>query len=483
VSVLPGERLRMRGRSLRLKLTVWFVLVFLLLQAALLTAVVLLRRDTIRQSLQGQLARSAGSMVDSILAEGLELTSEEIQHRIPTGSGFLLFAIRDGEGKVLSSWNVPDPANLPFSAWEIVPAGPVGAVFTTLGPERAGRLAAGEQRLQLVTLPFRTGEELYFFQAVVRDQDLWSLLGPLDMIVLAIPLGLVVVTIAAWMIGGRAVAPIQRLSRAVEQLSPRSLDSRFKVSSNDAEVSRLEDELNSALERLEEGYGAQAQFISNVSHELKTPIAVLLTRSQVAKLGERGQEERAFVDLVEREMKRLANLVESLLVLARTDMNKNRPGDPTSVNDLVLEAVQHCRLVAEQSKVRLVPKLVEDEGEGPMVSGDPQLLQVMVENLVRNAIRHSPKGRQVSIAAERWGNEVKIAVSDSGPGIPHDYLDRVFERGVRVPPQNGQPDPGTGSGLGLAIARNVAQLHRGQIGVHNRSEGGCSFEVTLPLVS
>jgi signal transduction histidine kinase len=492
-----------RGRSLRLKLTVWFVLVFCLLQTALVGGVVLMRRESIRRSLEDDLARSAKDMVDSLLTSGQPLEAAQLQGLLPARANFLLVAVRDHTGKVLSSWNLARPEDLPFSNWEEVPAGPIGPVFTSLTEGRAARLGSDEP-LRLVTLPFRPGatavpaaeradapdeervaEGFSYFQAAVRDRVLEDLLGPLDLAVLGAPL--VAAAVASWLIGGRAVAPIQRLSRAVRELSPRSFSARFKTRSTDAEVARLEDELNSALERLEGGYRAQAQFISNVSHELKTPIAVLLTEAQVAKLeGKSPERSSAFVDMAEREMKRLGNLVESLLILARTDMNKNRLTQPVSVNDLLLEAVQHCRLLAEQHRVRLVANLVADDID-PTVMGDPQLLQVMVENLVRNAIRHSPAGAPVAIEAHRTGEQVSIAVRDEGPGIPEEYRDRIFDRGVRVPSANGAkgsavgPDAWDGAGLGLAIARNVAQLHKGGIRLEPNAGGGCAFLVDLPL--
>jgi len=492
----PGEaRPRRRGRSLRLKITVWFVLVFSAIQAGLIAAVVLARREFIRHSLEDDLRKSAESMVDSVLNATLSLDNPAVRDYVPDSSGFLLFAIRDETGFVISSWNLPDRTVLPFSAAEFVPSGPIGPVFVVLEGENATRLVPHESRLRLITLPFRRKDEkkedqFFYFQAAVSDRVLASLIGPLDTAVLTLPLGILAATIAAWIIGGRAVAPIQALSRALGELSPRSLGARFFTRGTDDEIGRLEDELNLALERLEHGYRSQAQFISDVSHELKTPIAVLLTQAQVAQLGRKDPEAGyAFIALAEREMKRLGSLVESLLVLARTDLNKNRPGEPVSVNDLVLEAVQHCQVLADQHGVHLEPSLVADDGPEPMVQGDSQLLQVMLENLVRNAIRHSPQDAPVVIAAQRNGTELELAVQDHGPGIPPDYRERIFDRGVRVPAPKDAPN-GTnavangadgGSGLGLAIARNVAQLHHGSIRLEDAPEGGSSFVITLPL--
>ena len=471
-----------RGRSLRVKLTLWFVLVFSLIQAALVVTVVWFRRESIRRSLDDGLVESAKAMIDNILSIEAELKDDVVRGLVPAGAEFVLYAIRDEDGHVLAASSVALREQLPFRAWEFVPSGPVGPVFTTVGPKLARKLADGNESLRLVTLPFHYRDGLYFFQSAVRDPFWERLLGPLDLVVVGLPIGVLAAMIAAWLIGGRAVAPIHRLSRAVTGLSPLSLGKRFRTRTTDTEVARLEDELNRAMERLEAGYEAQAQFISNVSHELKTPIAVLLTEAQVAKLGRRNLETSyAFIDRAEAGLKRLGHLVESFLTLARTDLNRNRPMDSVSVNEVVLESVRHCKLVAEQQGVPLVPQLIDlDDSSDPAVTGDAELLQVMVENLVRNAVRHSPRGAPVSIEASCDADFVQIAVRDRGPGIPEEYLSKVFDRGVRIPTDGGDSD---GSGLGLAIASNVAQLHGGRIALERNPSGGCSFVVTLPLAS
>jgi signal transduction histidine kinase len=469
-----------RSRSLRFKLTLWFVLVFFVIQTTLASGVVLLRREVIQRSRDDGLMVSVEEMIESILAAEAGLNDAELEALVPASAGFLMYSVRDESGAVLASSNVPAGHELPFSSWEAVPAGKLGPVFTTMGPERAREFAA-DDALRLVTVPFRYRDRSYFFQAAVLDR---LFLGPFfDLIVIGGPVGIIAAMIAAWIIAGRAVSPMDQLSRAAKDVSPTSLDKRFRVPTTDHEVTRLEQELNSALERLEAGYRAQDQFISNVSHELKTPIAVLLTEAQVAKIGGRsgeraGEKARAFIDHVESEMKRLGKLVESLLTLARADILRDRPLEAVSVNDIVLQSVQHCTLLANQNRTHLIPNLAEPDGREPVVEGDAALLQTMLDNLVRNAIAQSPADGHVAIDARCSGDTLEITVSDHGPGIPDDYLDKIFDRFVQVPTgTNGRG----GMGLGLTIASGVAELHHGSIVARNNADRGCSFIVTLPL--
>jgi len=472
----------LRTRSLRLKLAIWFVLVFFLIQAILVGAVVFFRRGMIQTSLDNDLTLSTEAMVDNVLAAEVPWEEEQLSSLVPADAGFVLFAIRDEDGTVLVSSGVRDAGGLPFSAWEVVPAGPVGGVHTLIGPEEARRLTERAEKLRLVTLPFRHDERIYYFQAAVRDQAIGRWLGPFfDLVAIGVPVGVVAAMIAAWVIAGRAVAPIQRISQAARDVSPTRLNERFQVGTTDQEIERLEGELNAALERLEAGYKAQDQFISNASHELRTPVAALLTQAQVARMGERDPDKAyAFVERAEASLKRLGKVVESLLVLARADLSQAPSRTPVSVIDIVLGCLQTCKEAAARSRVRLIPSLTEsdDKGRDLTIHGDPDLLQTLLENLVNNAIDHSPPHGEVAIDAERVGDSLCIIVRDQGPGIPEEYRERVFERFVQVPRGDARRD---GAGLGLAIADGIAKLHDGTIEVRNNEGAGCSFIVTLSV--
>lgn len=471
-----------RARSLRFKLVAWFVLVFFLIQTTLVGAVVFFRREMIQRSLDNALTISAESMVDNIVTADIAWTPYDLQALVPKGSGFALYAVRDAEGTILVSSGFPTDRKLPFAEWESVPAGPIGGAHAMIGSHLAEELTGNSAPLRLFTLPFRRDEKLFFFQAAVRDQALERLLGPFfDLVLLGVPVGLLAAVIAAWVIAGRAVSPIRRLSVAARDVSPRRLSERFEVSTTDREVEGLESELNSALARLEAGYRAQDQFISNVSHELRTPVAVLLTQAQVAKMGERSLEKGyAFVDKSETLLKRLGKLVESFLVLARAELTEHPSKDPVSVIDIVLDCLHTCKDSADQKQVRLTSSFPDEECDDsePDLVGDADLLQTMVENLVRNAIDHSPAGGDVALNVEYTEDTVRIIVRDVGPGIPEDYLDRIFDRFVQAPTSSNR----TGSsGLGLAIANGVAKLHGGTIRVTNNIGAGCTFVVTLPI--
>jgi two-component system sensor histidine kinase CpxA len=144
----------------------------------------------------------------------------------------------------------------------------------------------------------------------------------------------------------------------------------------------------------------------------------------------------------------------------------------------VLESTRSCSRLAERGGVRIVPHLVVVADDAPEceLSGEATLLQTMLDNLVRNAVRHSPPGASVEIEAAAEDGRARIEVRDRGPGIPEDQLERVFDPFVRVTPECA---PGGGTGLGLSIARRIAELHGGTIAAANREGGGSVFTVML----
>ena len=287
--------------------------------------------------------------------------------------------------------------------------------------------------------------------------------------------------LSGWFIAGVAVAPFRRAQMLVRQLWPQTLDKSIRVDASSTEVSALADELEQARVRIQEAFAAQERFLSNVSHEIKTPIAVMLLEAETLDIEDQSAEVVYFVGSVREEMARLGSLVESFLTLTRIEDGQGQVrGKPITANDLAMDSVEHCAVMANQSRVWLRPVLFADDATiDTMVSGDPDLLTTMLDNLIRNAIRFSSAESAVEVLLSRDENHVEFAVRDWGPGIPEAKLATVFDRFAQA---GGSDRRGRGHGLGLAIARGIAELHGGTISASNLARGGCEFRVVLPRV-
>lgn len=301
-------------------------------------------------------------------------------------------------------------------------------------------------------------------------------------LMIVIPAAVLAAGLASWLMAWRSLSPIGRIAREARELTALRLDRRIRVPQGRDEVVEMTSTINEMLDRLEAAFRAQERFIADAAHELKTPVATALSGTQVLLQKARSMEEyEEFVASLQDELRRIGQMVDSLLTLARADAGLS-PGtaSPVAVNEIVMTAVELCQPIAVQREVRLVPKLAMPGANSPelIVVGDDDLLYSMVANLIRNAIRYAPVESPIEVEVSALGSEAQIAVRDSGPGIDPAYLSRIFDRFFQVPSDQHRLK---GSGLGLAIARGVARLHGGDISVVNRPAGGCEFIIRLPI--
>lgn len=328
------------------------------------------------------------------------------------------------------------------------------------------------------------------------------------MLAAGLTVGLIGSAVGGWMVSGVVVSRVNRVAKAVREVSPTRLDERVEIPAGEDEIGQMTKDLNKMLERMAVAFRSQERFMSEVSHELKTPLSALLAEAQVLKQmraaprysvpgidPKMAAETRRllepyerFVLSVEEEMRWLGKLVESFLMLARFGHGKQFVTETlVPMNDVVLDAVEHSTLYARQHGVKLALTLydaAENEPEA-MIRGDNELLRVVSDNLIRNAVQFSKKGDSVFIrlayehaAAGVDHGMLVLTVKDQGPGVPPDYVERIFDRFQQAP---GKAATRRGSGLGLTISKSIVDLHGGTIDLRNDPEGGCTFRVRLPL--
>ena len=471
-----------RRISLRMRLTLWFVVIFTLIYIGVLGGMWVLHHDLSQRALYQRLTGLAEGVAMN-MTEADAVVAPGTLHRFqPIDRRHSILAVRDDAGNVLVSRYGVDTNALPaIKSPSPVPNEPTLHSFEG---EAARQLLGREISGLMVTYRFTRpdGQVMYLDLARTIDVDEQDQFFLFDAFVVGALCAMIAAVVAAWLIAGRAVAPITQFADAARGVDAEHFDTRLQVESTDHEVARLQTELNNALTRLEEGYRSQERFISHAAHDLKTPIAVMLTEAQVLNPDTASAEDvKTYQKNVVREMRRLGNLVEGFLTLARADQGEVLARRThISLNDLVLDCVSHCVPQARLQNVRLVPHLVDVDSEhnGQTLYADPDLLCTMIENLTRNAIRFAPPESVVDITVLSDDENWRVTVRDHGPGVPEDYHEKVFER-YFVVEKNSDPKS-SGVGLGLSIAQGVAQLHGGSIKLSNAEGGGCLCTVTLP---
>ncbi len=473
--------------TLRLKLTLLYLAVFGVLLGGLSIILVTIREQYIIEDFDQRLIGRAMSMLYAIsLVENRTPATfpavDGAGGRIPFRFPGYFFQLRSADGTTIERSENMGQRTLPWTATAQASRTAGAAQLETVHRDLAVALTGEGGELRLLTLYHApTNRPPFFLQIAVSTTPMRQSIAQLRSLFLgAIPTGLLIAGAASWLLARRALAPIGQIARQARELTAAHLDRRLALPPGRDEVAEMIVTINQMLDRLEAAFRAQERFVADAAHELKTPAAVLLGQAQVLASQPRSLHEyQNFLISVQEEMRRINQMVISLLTLARADAGlPMETVSPVSVHDVVTDVIQRSQPHADQRGVRLLPTLAMPgpDGQEPTVCGDSELLRSMILNLVQNAVRHSPPGEIVEIAVSLRGSEVQVCVGDRGPGIPAQHLDQIFGRFFRVP---GSDEGGTG--LGLAIARAVARMHGGDIEVRNRPGPGCEFTARLPV--
>jgi two-component system OmpR family sensor kinase len=300
---------------------------------------------------------------------------------------------------------------------------------------------------------------------------------------IVLPVIVLVSISAAYVIAGRAVAPVETLINEVEAITDgRSLHRRLPSDLGNEELSRLGATLNAMIGRLETSFSALRRFTADASHELKTPLTVLradVERAMHPSAG--GSETMQALEEALQETTRMADLVDSLLTLARADEGRfDLHREPVAMAPLVRDVYETAVILGEHAGLDVSMSVLE---EG-VVDGDVRRLRQLFLNLITNAIKYTPRGGKVELSlSQRAGGEIAFTVRDSGIGISGADLPHVFDRFWRADRARSRGSERGGFGLGLAISQWIAQAHGGRVAVQSRLGRGSVFTVSLPLMS
>lgn len=289
-----------------------------------------------------------------------------------------------------------------------------------------------------------------------------------------------VVALASWWLAGRALRPVEAIRSEAESISGDTMDRRLPEPPGGDEIGRLARTMNDMLGRLEDSAQRQRQFVSDASHELRSPVAAIRTDLEVALHEGDDADWPTVARAVLSEEARLETLLGDLLVLASAD-ETSAPGPRAQAVDLADLAVD------EAARGRRVPVRVEradgdggagdgDRADAFVVHGVASRLERALSNLVDNAARHASSAVRVSVA--RHGDRVRVVVDDDGPGVPAIDRERIFERFTRLDGSRAR-DRG-GAGLGLAVVRSIATRHGCYVWADAGPLGGARFTIELP---
>lgn len=461
--VRTAARLRIRGtvRGRTTAVAVLVVGIALILAAAVVVA--LLRRSQTADIRATTLLR-AQFVVDGLASGDLQRLDS-----IPVGDPDEAFVqvLASDWSVVMSSVNLEgDPAIVRLAPGE---SRQIGGLQLEQGPRE--RATIEHEPFLVVSAP-----------ATMDERDVTVIVGAsletveetsssvIRILAVAIPLLLIVVAVTTFRLVGRALAPVEAIRSEVESISTSALHRRVPDPPGSDEIARLASTMNLMLDRLERGQVRQRRFVSDASHELRSPVAAIRQHAEVALSHPDGTTSQELAEVVLEEDVRLQHLAEDLLMLAKLDEGTLKVrAKPVDLDDLLFEEAARLRRTTE---LRIDTRAVS----GGRVSGDPEQLGKLVRNLAENAARHAHG--QVVLSLRETNGQVVLMVDDDGDGIPPEERDRIFERFVRL--DDSRTRDSGGSGLGLAIVSEIVSAHGGQIAVTDAPAGGARFEVKIP---
>jgi heavy metal sensor kinase len=418
--------------------------------------------DTARGSLEVEAARVAESA-----DEGLRFEGEGGQGRI------LYAAILDGVGEPLSSRGREIQGARSSTAFREAIAGrrasyvdPTALAYVAAAAPIAPEEDHGYDRPpRAVLVVASTGEILG------AARSLGWLLAAL------IPLASILAGVGGWALAGRALAPVDAMTRWAASVGEQDMGGRIAVPATDDEIARLAVTLNAMIGRIEEAFARNVRFVADASHEIRNPLTNLSTEIQAMLRRDRESAEyRATLASTLDEVRRLSRLADGLLFLARSDAGK-AVGAPVRVDlaAMLAEVEAAYREKAKETGIALAAAAAGTPG----IDGDREAIRRLIENLVENAVRYTPSGGRVTLRARAADGRAILSVEDTGIGISEADRPHLFERFWRgAAARERAPE---GSGLGLAICREIVAAHGGTIAI--RPGEGCGTRVEISFAS
>jgi heavy metal sensor kinase len=467
----------MRGPSIRWRLTLWYGAVLAAVLSAFGGGVYLMMRHGLLARTDAELDGELQEMIDDVetTADWPELVRRWSRRFARRGG--CEFQASGVAGRTLARSDrlgsdrlpvPPIPSSLRQLDFESVP---LGARSVDLGPQGRWRVAAH-------LVPGSEGPVVVQVAATLApvDHELAELLAVL---LLTGPLALAAALGGGYLLARTALAPVDRMAAAAEQITATRLDRRLEVSNPDDELGRLARTLNGMIARLERSFGEVQRFTADAAHELRTPLAVMRNAAEVALRVPRDAEQyRRVLEEQLEEIERLTRLAEQLLFLCREDAGLvPQSRQSVQLDELVHEVVDHMRAVAAEKGQTIT---VDLPAPCP-VAGDADQLRRLLFNLLDNAIKHTPDRGAISVSSACLGAEVRVVVADTGNGIAAEHLPHIFDRFYRVDPARGR-EATDGIGLGLAICRAIVEGHGGKIDVESTVGRGTQVAFTLPAV-
>ena len=458
----------MKSLSIQVRLTAWYLLSLAIIVALFAGGSWLALKASMYHSIDRDLRYRIATVIPFIESHSLN-TREQFEKVFANSSdssivGVFVQITNDQaallyESDVLASHRVP-----------LMPTGlPDGSISIATGGERGWPVRVASRRIVVdgTGLTVHVVEPLRDLLSSLREYGLY--------LALLVPGVLLLTATAGYWMSRRALAPVEHIRKEAEAIDPADLTTRLRVPPTDDELARLARTLNAMLTRIEEGFRSIERFTADASHELRAPLALIITAGDVTLRRERSREELVeTLRKIVREARHMSKLVENLLALARGDAQRESSELlPVDVAGMLRELCAELGAAAREKGLKLTASIPDREVQ---VMGESTNLRRLFLILLDNAIKYTETG-SITLSLDWQDSLVKVIVADTGIGIESAALPHVFDRFWRADKVRSRAEGG--AGLGLSLASQIVQQHGGTISAESDSGRGSRFTVQL----
>ncbi|NQW29317.1 MAG: HAMP domain-containing protein [Ignavibacteria bacterium] len=329
-------------------------------------------------------------------------------------------------------------------------------------------------RYRLVVTRTETAQIAAAYPAAEVDATLRSLFA---LMLYAIPFLILISVVVGWFLARGSLKPVDVITQSARRITAEHLSQRLPMPPTNDEIARLTQTLNDMIARLEASFTQIRQFTSDASHELKTPLAILMGELEIALRSKQTDDEvQATLHSCLEEVERLANVVQSLLDLSRAESGQELiEFKPLRFDLLTLDVCEDIAILAEPKNIEVTTSIDSDI----TVLGDKMRLHQLLLNVIENAVKYTMPNGKVSVQLFADGRNAVLCIMDTGIGIPGELQSKVFDRFFRVDKSRSQSVHGTG--LGLSIVHWIVIAHKGSIAVDSKENVGTTFTISIPL--
>jgi len=460
---------------IRWRLTLWFTLILCIILIASGTVFYFLLQGHLIREIDDNLKVYSASVHGTLHSDQVPqpLDFNVIHSSLPPIDEFatpgMYLQIVDGSGNVviksenLADQELPVDPSLLTRGFE----GDVAIGTVASGGSASVRIMASPLYLNDQTLLLEVAQSTEHVNSTMSDVK-WSLM-------IAVLAAFVLAGVSGWVIVRRALSPVERVTRAAQNIETGSdLSRRVGYRGPADEVGRLAATFDHMIEHLERVFQSQRHFVADASHDLRGPLTAIQGNLDLLKFDDLSPEERQeSLKAVEAEVWRMASVVSDLAVLAEIESGHLEQQEDVSLKKMLLDTREWAGLLAGNRRV------VIGRQDDLWTRGSASRLERMLRNLVDNAIKYTTEGGTITLSLFRDGDWACLEVADTGIGIAPEHLPHIFDRFYRV--DESRTRGGGGSGLGLAIAKNIVEQHGGRISVVSQPGKGSRFTVWLKL--